>query len=296
MQDGTSLHWALNSGEGGSPCGREFKNIPVLLLKEERGGAGAERCASGARRAPRKRQEELMKIVFAVLALASAASGAFAQDFQPSPLPTGLDLRSGPQEPTPGEWEGSLDLFFRYSMIRGNDGAGGKWSDDFSDGLGFRVEGALEYHLDKEWSVGGFLSTGLDHFRGKSSGGISLDDWTVVPVVVGPMAKVYFTPRLFAEARVGVGVVSYGAVDAKGLGQSVPLFDRSTAVAWEVGGHLGYKFNVDHGRAPTPQLALLFGFSFEQWGAPKVDQATLPGASAKPVQNVALDLGFWFGF
>ena len=91
------------------------------------------------------------------------------------------------------------------------------------------------------------------------------------------------------------GVVRYGSVGAKGLG-GLPLIDESWALAWEVGAHIGYKFDVDHGKAPTPQLAIQFGIDYERWNGPKFNQSTLPGASARAVQNITFDFGVWLGF
>jgi hypothetical protein len=237
-----------------------------------------------------------VKTLIAFVSLLAAAVNASAQEFRPSPFETEQWLRSGPKEPVPGSWEGSMDLYFRYSMIGGSDGAGGKWSDDFRDGLGFRVHGSMEYHLSSAWSLGAFFSTGVDIFSGKNTDGVALDDWVIVPFLVGPMAKTYFGPQLYAEGHAGVGFVRYPAIDARGFGLSIPAFDASTALAWEVGAHLGYKFDVDHGRAPTPQFGVQFGIDYERWGAPSVNQTSAPGLSAKPVQNFAFDFGFWLGF
>jgi hypothetical protein len=108
--------------------------------------------------------------------------------------------------------------------------------------------------------------------------------------------KLYLGSSFFAEGYFGAGFVSYSSVDAKGSGVSAPVLDQSLAFAWEVGAHVGYKFNVDHGRAPTPQFGLLLGVGYEMWGAPQVNQSTSPGVSAKHVQNLTFDFGFWFGF
>jgi hypothetical protein len=237
-----------------------------------------------------------VKTLIALFSLLAAAATASAQEFRPAAFDPEVEFRFGPKEPTPGGWEGSLDLYFRYSMLQGNDGAGGKWSDDFHDGLGFRVDGTVELHLSAAWSLGAFLSTGVDVFSGKNSGGVALDDWVIFPVLVGPVVKTALGPQLYAEGHAGVGFVRYPAIDAKGFGVSIPAFDASTAPAWELGAHLGYKFDVSRGRAPTPQFALQFGIAYEHWGAPSVNQSTLSGFSAKAVQNIAFDFGFWFGF
>ncbi len=212
---------------------------------------------------------------------------AFAQDFS---LPTKMELsaQAGAQKARPGDTEWSSEVLIRYSMIGGDDGAGGKWSDDFGDGIGFRGEGDFEYHIDSTWSIGGYVSIGVDFFPGKSSSGVTLDDWLITPFMVGFKGKAYFGQGFFAEGYLGIGFVSYSAVDASGFGATVPAFDASLAFAFEIGGHIGYKF--------TPKFGVVFGFGYENWGAPQVNQTTLPGQSAKSVENVTIDLGVWFRF
>lgn len=235
-----------------------------------------------------------MKTMVVLCTLLAASTNALPQEMLT--LPTWMEQvgqSGGPKKPKADTSEGSFDLFFRYSSIGGDDGAGGEWSDDFSNGLGFRLRGSYEYHVSQEVSVGAYLSTGYDSFGGKSSGGASLDDLEVYATTIGLQAKLYVGSRFLAEAYAGFGVVSYSQVDGHFAGQSISVFEPTSATAFELGAHVIYKLNVDHGRAPTPQFGIMLGVGYEHWGEP---DSALAGTTAKPIENVTFDLGFWFGF
>lgn len=230
-----------------------------------------------------------MKTALALCALLGAGGTAAAQEVFVLPTKMELVSQSGMQKGRPGDTEWSSEVYLRYSLIGGDDGAGGKWSDDFSDGIGFRGEADFQYYLNQNWSIGGYLSIGVDFFGGKTTSGTTLDDWIVTPFAVGFKAKTYFGQGFFAEGYLGFGFVAYGPVDfTTSSGFSAPLFDSTLAFAFEIGGRIGYKFSQKFG--------VVFGFGYENWGPPDVNQTTLPGESAKTVENITIDLGIWFRY
>jgi hypothetical protein len=229
-----------------------------------------------------------MKTSIALCMLLGSGATAFAQDEFFMPLKMSLDPQAGVQLARPGDVEWSTEVFFRYSLIGGNDGTGSKWNDDFSDGIGFRVEGTWEYHLNEHWSIGGYLSTGLDIFPGNTQGGVTLDDWLVIPVTIGFKGKAYFGKGFFAEAYIGIGFVFYNGVDGTSAVAVTPVIDSSLAFAFELGAHLGYRF--------TQNVGILFGVGYAGWGAPALNQSTFPGGMAQPVENVTIDFGIWIRY
>jgi hypothetical protein len=54
-------------------------------------------------------------------------------------LPSRMTLEpQADKKARPGDKEWSSEVYLRYTNIGGSDGAGGKWSDDFDDGIGFQ--------------------------------------------------------------------------------------------------------------------------------------------------------------
>lgn len=226
----------------------------------------------------------MKKTLLALAALAVSASPLLAQEWTPVKM-----TLAAPQAESP-KFDWSSDLVFRYDAIGGDDGAGGKWTDEFKGGAGFRFAGGFEYHLNPHWSIGGYVSVGFEDFGGKSDEStgirITLDDLRVVPVTVGFKARAAYGRGFYDDVYVGVGFASYSGVDAHALGTSVPLFDPSTVFAFEIGTRFGWKV--------SPLVGLEIGVGYEQWGAPKVDP--LIGGTAKPIGNVTVDLGVWLRF
>src|SRR4030095_3338026 len=150
-----------------------------------------------------------MKTVLAFCAVLGAGTSAFAQDMVAWPMKMELAEQAGAYKAAPGQTEWSSEFLFRYSMIGGNDGAGGKWDDDFKDGYGFRLNEVFQYYLHQSWSIGGYVSAGLDFFGAKSSGGSTADDWIIFPFTVGAQARAYFGSGWCTEGYLGFGFVSY---------------------------------------------------------------------------------------
>ena len=228
-----------------------------------------------------------MRIALALYASLWTGASAVAQDYA---LPTAMQFieRAGTQKARSGDSEWSSEVLLRYSLI-GGGGNGAKWSDDFSDGFGLRGEGDYEYHINSQWSVGGYLSTGFDIFGGKTIQGFTLDDLLVIPFTIGAKGKVYFGQGFFGELYLGFGFVDYSAVGISGPGGSLPVWTDSIAFALEVGGHIGYKLDQ--------KFALVFGVGYENWGHPGVDQSgPAAGVPQHPIENVTIDLGIWFRF
>jgi hypothetical protein len=173
-------------------------------------------------------------------------------------------------------------------MIGGKDGAGGTWDDDFRDGYGARLNEVFQYDLNQSWSIGGYVSVGLDLFGAKNSGGTTFDEWLIFPFTVGAAARAYFGSGWVAEAYLGIGFVAYPHVDATSGGVSTPVFDSSIAFAFEAGGRLGYRF--------TQMFGVFVGVGYEHWNAPDVNQTTFPGGKAKPVENTTVDVGLFLKF
>jgi len=226
-----------------------------------------------------------MKTVMVVCAVLAAGGPAFAQEAFAWPTKMELSEQAGASHARAGEIEWSSEFSLRYSIIGGNDGAGGKWSDDFRNGYGFRLNEVLQFHLNETWSIGGYISAGLDVFSAKGSGN---DDWLLFPFTVGFQGRARFGGGWFAEGYVGIGFVAYPDVDTTVGGVSTPVFDSSIAFAFEIGGRFGFRF--------TQQLGVFVGVGYEHWGEPDVNQTTFPGGSAKPVENTILEAGLWFKF
>jgi hypothetical protein len=245
---------------------------------------------------PKDGEDVSMKTALALCALLWTGATAAAQEEFILPVKMSLDPQAGAQRARQGDSEWSAEFAIRYSLIGGKSSDSGnpkdKWDTFFSDGIGIRFEGDYEYHINPTWSIGGYVSTGFDFFGGKTftTGGVSvsIDDWLIVPFTLGPKVKVYFGQGFFAEAYFGFGFVEYSATDFSGNGNSFPFTDSSLAFAFEVGGHIGYKFSQKFG--------LIFGFGYENWAAPTFNSTSFPGLNAKAVENVTIDLGIWFRF
>lgn len=242
-----------------------------------------------------------LPLIAIALSLCSQFSPVWAQD--PVLLPARLELwEAAPTSPPqPGRARWSSEVLGRFSKIGGDDGAGGTWDDNFEDGLGLRVSSAYQQDLDDRWALGGYIAGGFDLFEGKSSGGVSLDDWLITSIHLGPAATLYLGEDFFLEGYAGIGFVGYNAVDASGFGASVQVFERSIALAWELGVRGGYsfgRFSADR-RENAPEFGIVAGVGFNWRDAPDVDSdfsAAVGGLSADPVENVVLDIGVWIGF
>ncbi|HVR87503.1 MAG TPA: hypothetical protein VMU54_24470 [Planctomycetota bacterium] len=178
----------------------------------------------------------------------------------------------------------SLSVFGRVSFPSDTPvTSDGLWySDFFSEGYGFSVEGDLLSFATPHWGAGGYLSIGWDRFKGQTlnfSNGdfVKPDDMDLTTVIVGGKIVQRVSPFVIWEGRMGLGLVHYSRVDWSGFDSNgIPpgpfsneeLFRPINRGVFEIGGRVG---------VGSRQVQADFGFGFRYMGG---------AARGKDVSNV----------
>jgi len=216
-----------------------------------------------------------------IAALLLAAAAALQEPPTPRNGPEG-GSREGPIFSLTGEGRVSIPVdgevvpsrttwfFFVPTTIKGT-----RYDDLFSNGTGVCLEATLTYEHPSRtsesliWHTGGYLKVSYDAFEGSSHSDeignfIDTRSWEITTAIIGFRGGIRGTGGLFAEGRVGVGPVYYGAVKATfdlegGPPASGELLAPTVGVASELGLKLGYR---------SEKMEIAFGMNLEIQGGP----------------------------
>jgi len=134
-----------------------------------------------------------------------------------------------PQQAKAQEWSGGLELGLPTGSF--SDGAG----------LGFGVSGRYEKPFGSKTSW--LVDAGLSYFGGKSVAGISLPNWTMIPIQGG--VKYYFDEQMkgfYASGQLGFHHLTTSSVTYNGV--TIPsLSETDFSFAPGIGYHLD-KFDI----------------------------------------------------
>jgi hypothetical protein len=238
-------------------------------------------------------------MLLAFLAAASAqdlpnslsADGGFA-------LPWGTEVAVA-RERLGRHMNASIALYGRASFPSDSDVTrdGVTFAELFDPGLGFGVEADLLTVVDREWSVGGYLSVGWDRFDGVRNvddfgDTLEPDSMDLLTVLAGAKILGQFDPFFFWEGRMGLGWVHYDAVKADFIlgGTRFPdqeFLKASDRLAFELGGRIGMG---------TQHFAVDFGMGFRVMGGPGRGKDTTNFIDPDPLVTFILELGLMLRF
>jgi hypothetical protein len=204
-----------------------------------------------------------------------------------------LSLLSGEVVPSQIEW-----FFFVPIEIQGTD-----YEDIFSNGAGIGLEATLtwehpNWHQDVLWQTGAYLRLAYDTFDGDRSSDdfgnfFAPRDWEITTAIVGFRGGIRGkTSGLFMEGRVGLGAVTYGAVQAEfSIGGSPArtgeLLAAGVGVASELGLKVGYR---------SDRVEVSLGLNMEVQGGPHrgKDVSTVVKPDAILMLSFTLGIGLRF--
>lgn len=183
-------------------------------------------------------------------------------------------------------------VFFIPVEIQGTD-----YEDIFSNGAGICLEATLTWEHPKGndafmWQTGAYLRLAYDTFDGDRSSDdfgnfFAPRDWEITTALVGFRGGIRGSDGLFAEGRVGLGAVYYGAVQAEfSIGGSPArtgeLLAAGVGVASELGLKVGYR---------SDRVEASLGMNMEVQGGPHRGRDVSTVVKPEPI----LMLSFTFG-
>jgi hypothetical protein len=123
------------------------------------------------------------------------------------------------------------------------------YSDFFSVGNGFGLEGEVMSYVAPGWGIGGYLSGGWDRFNGDTlnffnGDSLSVGDMDLTTVLVGAKFQQRVSRIVTWEGRMGLGWVHYSSVKWSGVDSGTPfsneeLFRSITRAVFEMGFRAG---------------------------------------------------------
>jgi len=167
------------------------------------------------------------------------------------------------------------------------------YEDLFGVGIGASIEGRMMWEVEPGGWIGGYLSAGWDEFEGDRDtddygDSLESDGMEVTTLLAGFKCLYMFTPRVYCEGHLGVGVAHYGRVDGTlttgGVPEDVTIFDSTTTGVCDVGARFGYA---------RRRFVAEIGFGMRFQGSP--DNADFDFDSSGPaVFSLEAAIGFQF--